>query len=84
MQTQGNAREHFLRVVKMAKATQVDLSTALDDGAISLDDYAGMITKCQGCTQVDKCDGLLARMPDLDAAPKYCANRDAFVALRGN
>jgi hypothetical protein len=84
MQTQGNARDHFWRVVKMAKATEVDLSTALDDGVISVDDYAGMITGCQGCTQVGKCDKLLARMPQLDVAPDYCVNRDTFVELRGN
>ena len=84
MQTQGNAREHFWRVVKMAKATQVDLSTALDDGTINVDDYAGMITRCQGCAQVGKCDKLLARMPELDETPDYCVNHDTFAELRAN
>ncbi len=84
MQTQGNARDHFWRVIKMAKATQVDLSTALDEGAITLDKYAGMITGCQGCENVGRCDRLLAQQERLNAAPSYCKNRDVFAKLQGS
>jgi len=82
MQTLGNARDHFWRVVKMATANNVDLSTALDEGVIDIEQYAGMITGCQGCTQVGKCDKLLAQMPQLDRAPDYCVNGDTFAELR--
>jgi hypothetical protein len=82
MQTNGNAREHFWRVIKMAKANEVDLSTALDEGAIKIDEYADMITLCQGCTQVGKCDRLLATKTRLDDAPSYCVNRDTFAKLK--
>ncbi len=82
MQTLGNAREHFFRVIKMANANKVDLSTALDECAITVDDYAGMITGCQGCTQVERCDRLLAEKATLDEAPGYCVNRDRFAELR--
>jgi hypothetical protein len=82
MQTLGNARDHFWRVIGMANATQVDLSTALDEGAINIDEYAGMITGCQGCEKVDACDRLLAQKPQLDQAPDYCLNRTTFAALR--
>lgn len=83
MQTLGDMRAHFLRVVKMSKACEVDLSTALDEGQIDVDHYADMITACRGCTQVGKCDRLLADMPVLPQAPDYCENRDEFAQLRG-
>jgi len=82
MQTLGNARDHFWRVIKMAKANKVDLSTALDDGMITSHEYADMITGCQGCTQVGKCDRLLANHADLDRAPEYCENKATFAALK--
>lgn len=83
MQTLGNARDHFWRVIKMAKACDVDLSTALDEGQIDIDGYAQMITSCQGCTQVGTCDRTLAAVPKLEQAPEYCENRAIFGQLRG-
>ena len=82
MQTLGNARDHFWRVIKMAKANRVDLSEALDSGAISAEGYADMVTRCQGCSQVDSCDRLLRDLPDLDRAPGYCENGETFAALK--
>ena len=82
MQTLGNARDHFWRVIKMAKANRVDMSDALDRGAISEGDYADMITRCRSCGQVGKCDRLLAEMPKLDAAPGYCENAATFARLK--
>lgn len=82
MQTLGNARDHFWRVIKMAKANRVDLSDALDEGAITVDDYADMITGCRGCAQVGACDRLLATQPVLAEAPDYCVNRKTFAQLK--
>jgi hypothetical protein len=84
MQTLGNARDHFWRVVNMSKANQVDLSDALDVGRITIDDYAEMITKCRGCSEVGKCDRLLATQPQLQAAPAYCENRETFSQLKAD
>jgi hypothetical protein len=83
MQTLGDIRAHFLRVVKMAKACEVDLSTALDEGQIDAEAYADMVTGCRGCTGVGQCDKLLAAVPVLPQAPDYCVNRDNFAQLRG-
>lgn len=80
MQTLGDARAHFWRVIKMADACDVDLSTALDEARIDIAAYADMITRCQGC--VDACDRLLAKAPQLDRAPEYCENRDTLSELR--
>lgn len=82
MQTLGDAREHFWRVIKMADACDVDLSTALDEGRINVTGYAQMITSCQGCTQVGSCDKALAARPKLEEAPEYCENRAVFGQLR--
>ncbi len=82
MQTLGDAREHFWRVIKMAKACEVDLSTALDEEQIDITQYSDMITGCRGCTQVGKCDRLLAQVENLSQAPEYCVNRETFAQLR--
>ena len=82
MQTLGNARDHFWRVIKMAKANSVDLSTALDEGQITSHEYADMVTGCRGCEQVGQCDRLLARVEKLDEAPAYCVNGATFARLR--
>lgn len=82
MQPLGNGRDHFWRVIKMADATRVDLSEALDQGRITLDDYARMITQCRGCSAVGTCDRLLASWPMLQTAPGYCENRDTFADLK--
>ncbi len=82
MRTLGNARDHFWRVIKMAKANRVNLSDALDDGMITVEEYADMITGCRGCEQVGQCDRLLAKAPVLADAPSYCVNRQTFAALK--
>lgn len=82
MQTLGDARAHFWRVIKMAKACDLDLSTALDEDRINIAAYADMITGCRGCAEVGKCDRLLAEQAHLDQAPGYCENGDTFARLR--
>lgn len=82
MQTQGNIRANFLRVVKMSEACGVDLSSALDKGQITASDYGDLVTACRGCTQAGHCDRLLAAAPVLLQAPDYCVNRDHFGQLR--
>lgn len=82
MQTTREVREPFGRVVNMAKACEVDLSTALDQSQIDVDAYADMVTACCSCPQVGQCNQLLADVPTLDQAPEYCANKDVFARLR--
>ena len=66
----------------MAKANRVDLSDALEEGQITVDEYADMITGCRGCSQVGACDKLLAGQPVLSEAPDYCVNRKTFAQLK--
>jgi len=82
MQTLGDARAHFWRVIKMAQASDVDLSTALDEGKINIAEYADMITSCRSCTEVARCDRLLGEEAHDSAPPEYCVNRQIFALLR--
>ncbi len=84
MQPLGDPRAHFWRVIKMAKATDVDLSSALDGGRIDVPAYTEMIHRCRGCAAVGACDRLLAAQPQLDAAPGYCENAHRFGRLRAS
>lgn len=82
MQTSGDMRAHFWRVVNMAKACDVDLSTALDEGRIDAAAHTDMVMACRGCAQVGACDKVLAKSPKLDQAPEYCVNGGALAQLR--
>ena len=82
MQTLGDPRALFWRVIKMAKANDVNLSDALEDHQITVSEYADMVTGCRGCEQVARCDRLLAAAEHLREAPDYCVNRDTFKTLR--
>ena len=75
-------REHFWRVIKMAKANEVDLSTALDEGQIDIEAYADMIERCRGCSAVAACDRLLDENAQVNAAPAYCRNSRTFAELK--
>ena len=82
MQTSSEVRAHFRRVVNMARACDVDLSTALDEGRIDVPACSDMVMACRGCAQVGACDGVLAKSPKLAQVPEYCENGDAFARLR--
>lgn len=82
MQTLGRARDHYWRVIKMAKACDIDLADALEKGQITVAGCSEMITACRGCTQVGTCDRLMDVAPKVDAAPEYCENKDTFARLR--
>jgi len=82
MQTLGDPRAHFWRVIKMSNACGVDLSTALDENKIDITRYADMIERCRGCEAVANCDRQMAKHERLAQAPAYCENRAVFASLR--
>ncbi len=79
----GDARAHYWKVVKMADAVGVSLVKAWDDGRLRSGDHAAMIDRCRGCSAPGACGRLLEGRPALDAAPKYCENKDVFAQLSG-
>ena len=82
MKPMGDARQHYWRTLKMAKALGVPLATALDDGRLTQADYAKMIEKCRRCPHPGQCEALLAKGECLDEAPDFCCNREILMALR--
>lgn len=45
----GDETHHYWLAVSMAKAAGIDLQAAMDEGRISHEDWAGLITRCRGC-----------------------------------
>ena len=83
MKPMGNARAHFLRTLKMAKAADVPLARALDDGVLSQSDYAEAITLCRRCPHPVQCEAMLVSVEKLREVPDFCANRAVLEALKG-
>ena len=44
----GDENHHYWLAVAMAKAAGVDLQKAMDDGTLSHEDWAGLVTRCRG------------------------------------
>ncbi|SNT18938.1 DUF6455 family protein [Antarctobacter heliothermus] len=79
----GNATDHYWLVQRMAKATGVDLVRAVDVGLLSQVDWAGLVTRCRGCTWAEGCGHWLdAPGDDIRALPTPCVNRKRLAALK--
>lgn len=79
----GDAREHYWMTIKMGDALGLPLVEAWEDGYLSPDAYAEMITRCRGCAEPAAC----ARLLDggkLEKPPSYCANGPAWAELDKN
>ena len=80
----GKITDHIWLVRRMARATGSDLSTAMQDGEISNQDWSQMVTNCRGCACAGACSGWLDQH-ELDGtrgdAPTYCENRVTFDRL---
>jgi hypothetical protein len=83
MKPLGDPITHFWNVQRMARATGTDLVAAHDTGALSSEDWAGMVTRCRGCEWAEGCQEWLPEHTDGTAkAPKGCVNRRIFDALK--
>lgn len=80
MKPLGEPRRHFWLVQKMAQKQGVDLTGAMARGDLDQADWAGMVTRCRGCTGAEAC----AQMPEQGGSgelPEYCRNRERFRIL---
>lgn len=83
----GDEIHHYWLAVSMAKAAGVDAQAALEEGRLSQEAWAGLVTRCRGCDW--ERDGAcqrwmtlaLAEEPGVDV-PEPCENRDIFKDLR--
>lgn len=79
----GHETDHYWLVKRMAKATGVDLVRAVEEGVLSHADWAGIVTRCRGCTWAGGCGHWLdAPVEDTRAIPGSCLNRNRLADLR--
>lgn len=79
----GDEIHHYWLAVAMAKAAGVDLQKAMDDGTLSHEDWAGLVTRCRGCDweREGGCGRWLKLALETDGAvgvPNSCVNRAVF------
>ncbi|GGF61861.1 MULTISPECIES: DUF6455 family protein [Mameliella] len=79
----GDETEHYWLVQRMAKATGVDLVGAMDAGLLTQEDWAGLVTRCRGCTWSEGCGQWLNKpVDDTRSFPGTCLNRKRLAALQ--
>lgn len=85
MQPLGNLSRHLHLVKRMARATGTALDTSVQDGQLSISDWADAITRCRGCARVAECENWLSEaelsLSGPRPAPLACENRDLFRSL---
>jgi hypothetical protein len=79
----GGERRHYWLALRMAKAAGADLQRALEDGRITHGDWAGVVTRCRGCTWAEGCAcWLKAQGTDRAAGvPQACPNAGVFEGV---
>ena len=79
----GDPATHFWLTRSVARAMGVNLSEALASGALTVGDYAAMVTECRRCMHVESCQHWLATeaVPRC-AAYEACRNRDVLERLQ--
>ena len=81
----GDPIHHLNLVRHMCKATGVDLADVSDSGALSQEEWAGMVERCCTCNWTDGCERWLATRFDLrpeeETAPVQCVNRRRLAQL---
>ena len=81
----GDPIRHLNLVRLMSKATGVDLADVAASGALSQEEWAGMVTRCRTCQWADGCEDWLATRFDLpkpeDHVPNQCVNRTRLAQL---
>lgn len=79
----GREREHYWRVLRMAKATGTDLVQAMAEGDLTHRDWARVVTRCRGCGWVDGCAHWLdAGSDEPRPCPDGCRNQKTFEDLK--
>jgi len=78
----GDAVTHFWLVQDMARAQGADLVAARRSGALSLDDWSALLTRCRSCEHVQPCKAFLkGNRSKEEQALAGCENRQLFAEL---
>lgn len=65
----------------MARIIGVNLPQAVLDGWLGRSELAGLISRCDGCSQSAQCNDWLARSARASGLPEFCPNKAALEAL---
>lgn len=81
----GDPVDHYWLAMRMAQATGVDLAAAMADGALTQEDWSGVVERCRSCGwELDGggCGRWLALQdPGTATPPKSCVNETVFADL---
>lgn len=82
MNGMGQIMRHMRLVLSMGRATGVDLVDAHACGRMSQADWAGMVRRCQSCSEAQVCYDWLARNDTCGPTFETCPNRAMFGQLK--
>lgn len=78
----GDPTRHFWLTRSVARAMGLNLSEAMAAGSLTPVEYAGMVTNCRKCQNVERCMAwLAANGASAEAAPDHCANAELLNKL---
>lgn len=79
----GDAARHYWLTQGMARAIDVNISEAIQAGAITHEDLGIMVVRCRMCNRAAQCTGWLGQHGAGAAElPGFCANKTDLETLR--
>ncbi len=73
---------HARLVSEMADRVGLDLVEEMQRANIDSEDVRMMVHRCEGCTDPEACEKLLAQGRSLENPPEYCRNASEFARLK--
>ncbi|MCE8008685.1 DUF6455 family protein [Aestuariivita sp.] len=73
---------HFWLTRSVARVAGVNLSGAMARAALSPDQYAEMVARCEAAGCADRCADWLAQSPTATEPPPFCVHTAQLKALR--
>ena len=83
MKPLGDENDHFWKVQRMARATDVDLAQAYAGGELTESQWVETVQRCRSCDWLEGCARFLDRNDTGGAQPPdACINHKLFEALK--
>lgn len=75
---------HFWLNRSVARALGVNLSEAMAEGDLTAQSYAGLVTRCRQCQQVEACQHWLSQASEAGnlTPPAHCVNAQEIARLK--
>ena len=75
----GDPDRAFWLTRSVARTVGVNLSGAIKEGSLSVEEYAGMVTRCRMCPHPETCEAWLAMNGSgAPLVPDHCANAESL------